>query len=140
MSFHQTYDLHPFEPGETYFGDALDPSWLVSIYQSSMGDVLEECNFKVFLERLGGCSDTVKVHRVMFSGDGWYEFVAIHSSDTAAIKKAGEMLDQLKDYPILDDDRFAQPRTTTTPASAMSRPTGAIGFRPDRKPIDAWLR
>ena len=108
MSFHQTYDLHPFEPGETYFGDALDPSWLVSIYQSSMGDVLEECNFKVFLERLGGISDTVKVHRVLFSGDGWYEFVAIHSSDTAAVQKASEMLDQLKDFPILDEDRFAQ--------------------------------
>lgn len=72
MSFHQTYELHPFEPGETYVGDTLDPSWQVSIYQSSMGDVLEECNFTVFLERLGGLSDTVKVHRVGFSGDGWY--------------------------------------------------------------------
>jgi len=107
MSFHQTYELHPFEPGKTYFGDALDPHWLVSIYQSSMGDVLEESNFTVFLERLGGRSDTVKVHRVMFSGDGWYEFVAIHNSDTAAVKKASEMLDQLKDYPILDEDRFS---------------------------------
>ena len=108
MSFHQTYELHPFEPGETYFGDALDPSWLASIYRSSMGDVLEESNFSVFLERLGGLSETVKVHRVGFSGDGWYEFVAIHASDTVAIKKAGEMLEQLKDYPILDEDRFTQ--------------------------------
>ena len=108
MSFHQTYELHPFEPGETYFGDTLDPSWQVSIYQSSMGDVLEECNFAVFLERLGGLSDTVKVHRVGFSGDGWYEFVAIHDSNAEALKKAEEMLDQLKDYPILDEDRFTQ--------------------------------
>ena len=108
MSFSQTYELHPFEPGETYFGDALDPSWQVSIYQSSMGDVLEECNFTVFLERLGGLSDTVKVHRVGFAGDGWYEFVAIHDSNADALKKAGEMLDQLKDYPILDEDRFTQ--------------------------------
>ena len=108
MSFHQTYELHSFEPGETYFGDALDRAWQVSIYQSSMGDVLEECNFKVFLERLGGLSETVQVHRVGFSGDGWYEFVAIHEADKAAIEKAGAMLDLLKDYPILDEDRFSQ--------------------------------
>ncbi len=44
----------------------------------------------------------------MFSDDGWYEFVAIHNSDAVAVKKTGEMLDQLKDYPILDDDRFTQ--------------------------------
>ncbi len=49
MSFQQPYELHPFEPDETYVGDALDPDWLVSIYQSSMADVLEECNFSVFL-------------------------------------------------------------------------------------------
>lgn len=108
MSFHQSYELHRFEPGETYFGETLEPSWQVSIYQSCMGDYLEECNFKVFLERLGGESDTVKVHRVGFSGDGWYEFVAIHDSHAAAIEKAAEMLDRIKNYPILDEDRFAQ--------------------------------
>jgi len=108
MSFHQPYELHPFEPGETYFGDKLDRTWQVSIYQSSMGDVLEECNFSVFLERLSGLSESVQIHRVGFSGDGWYEFVAIHEADEGAIEKAGAMLDQLKDYPILDEDRFTQ--------------------------------
>lgn len=34
--------------------------------------------------------------------------MAIHASDAEATKKAGEMLEQLKDYPILDEDRFAQ--------------------------------
>ncbi|TFI49991.1 hypothetical protein E4O93_00020 [Diaphorobacter sp. DS2] len=33
--------------------------WLVSFYQSCMGDILEARNFKVFLERLGGVSDTI---------------------------------------------------------------------------------
>ena len=108
MSLTQTYELHPFKPDATYVGGALDPSWQVSIFQSTMADVLEECNFKVFLERLGGVSDTIAVHRVGFSGDGWYEFVAIHASNTVAIAKATEMLNQLKDYPILDDDRLAQ--------------------------------
>ena len=108
MSFQQPYKLHPFEPGETYFGGKLDAAWQVSIYQSCMGDTLEACNFKVFLERLGGVSDTVQTHRVGFSGDGWYEFVAIHESDTVAIAKATEMLEHISAYPILDDDRFSQ--------------------------------
>ena len=43
-----------------------------------------------------------------FSGDGWYEFVAIHESDTVAIAKAAEMLEHILDYPILDDDRFSE--------------------------------
>ena len=73
-----------------------------------MGDILESCNFKVFLERLGGVSDTVQIHRVGFSGDGWYEFVDIHESDTVAIAKATEMLKNILPYPILDDDRFLQ--------------------------------
>ena len=105
---HQTYELHSFQPDETFVGQTLDPTWKVGIFQSTMADVLEECNFTVFLERLGGVSDTVVVHRVGFSGDGWYEFVAIHESDTAAIQKASDMLNRLKKYPILDDDRVAQ--------------------------------
>lgn len=105
---HQTYELHSFQPDETFVGQTLDPSWKVSIFQSTMADVLEECNFTVFLERLGGVSDTVAVHRAGFSGDGWYEFVAIHESNTAAMHKASGMLDRLRDYPILDDDRFAE--------------------------------
>ena len=108
MSFQQPYELHPFEPGETYFGGKLDAAWQVSIYQSCMGDILEACNFQVFLERLGGVCDTVQIHRVGFSGDGWYEFVAIHESDTVAIAKATEMLAQIVQYPILDDDRFSE--------------------------------
>ena len=37
-----------------------------------------------------------------------YEFVAIHKPNTAAIENAAEMLDRIKNYPILDEDRFAQ--------------------------------
>lgn len=73
-----------------------------------MGDILEACNFKVFLERLGGASETVQVHRVRFSGDGWYEFVAIHESNTTAIAKATAMLSDISAYPILDEARFEQ--------------------------------
>lgn len=106
MSFSQPYALTDFEPGSHYFGKLLDTGWKVSIMHSCMDGVLEECNFKVFLERLGGESETVKIERVGFSGDGWYEFVAINTSNVEAIDKATTMLSALFDYPILDEARF----------------------------------
>lgn len=111
MSFQQPYKLHAFEP-TNYIGGLLDETWKVSIYQSCMGGILEECNFDVFLDRLGGLSDTVKKHRVGFSGDGWYEFIAIHESDTASIEKATDMLESIQGYPILDEDKFYQAEET----------------------------
>lgn len=111
MSFHQPYELHDFEPTD-YFGGLLGENWKVSIYQSCMGGILDECNFNVFLERLGGLSETVKKHRVGFSGDGWYEFIAINESDIQAIEKAREMLSKIKDYPILDEDKFNEAEET----------------------------
>ena len=108
MSFVQPYALTDFDPGTHYIGRLLDPGWKVSIMHSCMDGILEECNFKVFLERLGGESETVKIERVGFSGDGWYEFVAINTSDTQAIDKAAEMLSALRDHPILDEARFTE--------------------------------
>ena len=108
MSFSQPYALTDFEPGSHYVGKLLEPGWKVSIMHSCMDGVLEECNFKVFLERLGGESETVKIERVGFSGDGWYEFVAINGINTQAIEQATTMLNALLDYPILDETRFSE--------------------------------
>ena len=112
MSFSQPYALTDFEPGPYYVGKLLEPGWKVSIMHSCMDGVLEECNFKVFLERLGGESDTVKIERVGFSGDGWYEFVAINSLNTQATELAATMLSALLDYPILDETRFSEAEET----------------------------
>lgn len=112
MSFVQPYALTDFEPGPYYVGKLLDPGWKVSIMHSCMDGVLQECNFKVFLERLGGESDTVKIERVGFSGDGWYEFVAINTTNTEAIDRAATMLSALLDYPILDEARFTEAEET----------------------------
>lgn len=108
MSFSQPYEITDFEPGPHYVGKLLEPGWKVTLMHSCMDDVLAECNFDVFLERLGGVSDTVRIERVGFSGDGWYEFVAINSTNRVAMDKAKEMLDGLLDYPILDDAKFSE--------------------------------
>ena len=108
MSFSQPYEITDFEPGSHYVGKLLEPGWKVTLMHSCMDDVLAECNFDVFLKSLGGESDTIHIERVGFSGDGWYEFVAINSKDEVAMGKAKEMLDQLLDYPILDDNAFSE--------------------------------
>lgn len=105
MSFTQPYKLTDFDPGDTYFGNTLE-GFKVSIYRSCMGGILEDSNFNVFLKRLGGESATIQIKRVGFSGDGWYEFIAIHESDTEALELASKMLEDLDGYPILDDDHF----------------------------------
>ena len=105
MSFSQPYEITNFEPGPYYVGKLLAPGWKVTLMHSCMDDTLAACNFEVFLERLGGINDTVRIERVGFSGDGWYEFIAIHETNNVALSKAKDMLDQLLDYPILDDDR-----------------------------------
>ena len=108
MSFSQPYEITNFEPGPHYVGKLLTPGWKVTLMHSCMDDTLAACNFEVFLERLGGVSESIKIERVGFSGDGWYEFIAIHENNAEALNKAKDMLDKLLDYPILDDDRFTQ--------------------------------
>lgn len=112
MSFSQPYEITDFEPGPHYVGKLLEPGWKVTLMHSCMDDILGKCNFDVFLERLGGVSDTIRIERVGFSGDGWYEFVAINSKNEEAIGKAQEMLSQLLDYPILDDTKFSEAEET----------------------------
>ena len=108
MSLSQPYAITDFEPGPHYSGKLLEPGWKVTLMHSCMDDVLAECNFKVFLKSLGGESETIRIERVGFSGDGWYEFIAINSTNQVAMDQAKGMLDKLLDYPILDDDAFTE--------------------------------
>ena len=108
MSFHQPYKLQKWNRPTDYIGNDLPNDWSISIMTSCMCGLESESNYKVFLERLGGLSSTVKEERVGFSGDGWYKFIAIHDSNKVALAKAEEMLSSLQDYPILDEGHFAE--------------------------------
>lgn len=62
---------------------------------------LEESNFAVALETLGGESETVEVHRFGHWANGWYELILV------APERAGEVAAiaaRLEDYPILDEE------------------------------------
>jgi len=66
-------------------------------------DILTEANFRVALEALGGESDTVEIIREGHWAVGWVEWIAIHESDSKALRAADEIVAALEAYPVLDD-------------------------------------
>lgn len=84
------------------------PEYFVFLDQHRDSDALTRSNFTCGLARLGGESDTVRVVRERHWAVGWIEWIAVHESDTAACKKADDMLSELDAYPVLDEDHFCE--------------------------------
>lgn len=106
----QTYSEHQptgFDPKGAFLRDR--QSWLVlPVSRTRDSGSLDESNFAVALEQLGGESDTVEVHRFGHWGPGWYEIIIINPEDAAAVKTAEEIESALADYPILSDDDYSE--------------------------------
>lgn len=95
------------------------PDYYVFLGQNRDSDALTRSNFRVGLEALGGETGEVWVEELGKDIDsiaviheshwavGWVEWIAIHESNTEAITKANEMLEQLESYPILDESDFS---------------------------------
>jgi len=90
-----------------YFGEEW-PEYYVFLGQNRDSDCLERCNFAEGLAALGGESDTVLVVRESHFLCGWVEWIAIHEADAKALKKADSIMDQLADYPVLDENRLSE--------------------------------
>lgn len=69
-------------------------------------DPIDESNFRVALERLGGLSETVIVIRSNHWLVGWIEGILIHQSDYDMVYKANDIRHELEEYPVLDDDDY----------------------------------
>lgn len=82
--------------------------WLVlSCSRNRDSDCLEESNFAVALERLGGESETVEVHRFGHWANGWFELILV-APNSDALKEAEAIEAVLEDYPILDEGELSQ--------------------------------
>jgi hypothetical protein len=92
---------------DSYFG-AEWPEYYVAYGHHRDSDVLSESNFYSLLRRLGGESETVLVIRESHWAVGWVEWIGIHQSDETAVRIATECLEQLEEYPILDDEDFSE--------------------------------
>src|SRR5262245_61472270 len=80
----------------------------VLIGQNRDSSYLEQSNFAVALEQLGGESDTVQVHRFGHWACGWFELILIDPADEKATETAQEIEDSLADYPILNDEHHSE--------------------------------
>ena len=91
------YDRHlPLEDRE---------HWLVfPVSRTRDSNPLEESNFAVALQTLGGEGETVEVHRFGHWGPGWYDIILIDPADGLRVEAAEKMIDDLDTYPVLDDD------------------------------------
>ncbi len=70
-------------------------------------DVLEESNWHVMLESLGGEADTVEVHRFGHWGPGWFEIVLVSPASPEKVLTAMREIEiALADYPVLDECDF----------------------------------
>lgn len=94
-------------PG-SYVGAEWSDYYRSGVGQHRDSSCLEQSNFVVMLKALGGESDTVQVVREGHWAVGWVEWIAIHESDTKALREADRQLARLEDYPVLDDDDWSQ--------------------------------
>lgn len=83
--------------------------WLVApVSRTRDSGCLDESNFAVALQSLGGESETVEVHRFGHWGPGWFEIVLVHPSRE---KEVRDMVAALADYPVLSDEDFSERET-----------------------------
>jgi hypothetical protein len=92
----------------SYFGPSWAEYYTAGVGQSRDSDCLEQSNFAVMLAALGGESETVVVVRESHWAVGWVEWIAVHESDTTALKIADEQCARLAAYPILNEDDFGR--------------------------------
>lgn len=93
-------------PG-SWFGQHWD-GYFVGLGQHRDSDALDRSNFRAALEALGGESDTVHVVREGHWAVGWIEWIAIHESNTEALKIQYDIERSLADYPVLDESDWCE--------------------------------
>lgn len=96
----------PFDSMRNYGGDIPEDEWLSVLVRTRDSGVLENCNFDVALERLGGESEDVQVFRFGHWACGWWECLAVKAG-TEAETTGKEIASSLADYPVLDDEKFS---------------------------------
>lgn len=80
--------------------------YVIAFTQTRDSDILEQSNFSVCLDKLGGESDTVEIARFGHWACGWVEQILINTEDKKALSTLASLLTDFSDYPVLDDDDY----------------------------------
>jgi hypothetical protein len=90
------------------FLDERDDWFVAPVIQTRDSGALERSNFAVFLNLIGGESETIEIHKFGHWGPGWFEIILISPENKEAVKAGNEISEKVQDYPILDEDDFSE--------------------------------
>ena len=80
--------------------------WIVlPVILTRHADTLEESNFHIALEIMGGESDTVEIKSFNHWGCGYFDIIIAHPSRVAEVQS---IHDSLESYPVLSDDDYSE--------------------------------
>ena len=108
--------VEPWTRPANYIGTTWEGYYSSGFGQSRDSDALERANFQAAWARLKNDraigpeneEPTVQIVRENHWAVGWVEWIAIHESDTEALRIARELCAQCEDYPVLDEELFSQ--------------------------------
>lgn len=76
--------------------------------RSRDSDPLDESNFITALEKLGGESVYVQVHRYRHFATGWYEIILVDNTHEKSVEKLRQMEEDMDKYPVLDEHHHSE--------------------------------
>ncbi len=106
MKIYNEFQPTGFDPKGYLLSD--QQNWFVlPCGQNRDSNCLDRSNFKVALEKLGGESENVEVHRFGHWAYGWFEIIIINP-ESKQVQIACDIENQLEQYPILDDMDYSE--------------------------------
>lgn len=110
-----------------YSGELPDDCWYCVLTRSRDSTCMEESNFEVALQKLGGESEDVRIDRFSHWACGWWESLSV-KTDTEAFGKALEIESGLNRYAILDEIDYSE-RCREAAFASFYREDGIIWLR-----------
>jgi hypothetical protein len=101
-------NLKKWQSDSNYVGTEFTAYYIVACKADTDLTVLQESNFAVALEELGGASETVVCATFKHFCCGYFDLLLIHELDDVALQIADDIADRLANYPVLDDDDYSE--------------------------------
>jgi len=109
-----SHTVRPWSHPDCYFGQTWEGWHSAGFGQSRDSDTLEASNFQTAYDELkklaGDFEDesTVTIVRESHWAVGWIEWIAIHSTNTAALDAARQLCERANNYPVLDESDWSR--------------------------------
>jgi len=93
---------------QNYMGTTWE-DYYVFLSQTRDSDALERSNFIKGLEAIGGEDpEMVVTAGANHWACGWLDTIYIHKDAHTALQKADKIMDELEDYPVLDEEHYCE--------------------------------